>query len=202
MRKELLCSNAANTAIKGLSEALKRHGVIEGADVYYYDDDLKYPFFKLPQKVKKEQSNDSEVRYAFVDVNGSNIKSVDYRVCGSHTHEHLRDADAVAELVAKLLSGAVIEGGIVHGDTAIYFFMQDMGTPEDNFAVIDKYKPIIDEHLFENKWGERHTHADLDADYPYRLYCGMSNDIQDGCYSFMLTGKLGEQPTIKPISYD
>ena len=26
MEKKLLCSNAANTAIKGLSEALKRHG--------------------------------------------------------------------------------------------------------------------------------------------------------------------------------
>lgn len=201
MEKKLFCSNAANAAIKGLSDALKRRGVTEGADVYYFDDRMKYPFFKIPKKYKREKPDDPDVHYAFVDVNGSSINSVDYRVHGSHTHEHLRDADAAADLVAKLLSGAVVEVGIVDCEAAVYFFMNDSGSAEENIAIIKKHKPTIDEYLsdYQHKWGERHTHADFDEVYPFRLYCGMPKYILEGAVTFMLLAKLGEHPTIKVI---
>lgn len=201
MEKKLLCSNAANTAIKGLSEALKRHGITDGADEYYFDDGMKYPFFKIPKKYKKEKPGDPDVHYVFIDVNGSSINSVDYRVHGSHTHEHLRNADETADLAAKLLSGDVVEVGIVDCEAAVCFFMNDRGNPEENIAVIERNKPMINEYLsyYQHRWGERHTHADFDEVSPHRLYCGIPKCTLEGAVIFMFSAKLGEHPTIKVI---
>ena len=162
---------------------------------------MKYPFFKIPKKYKKEKPDDPDVHYVFIDVNGSSINSVDYRVHGSHTHEHLRNADETADLAAKLLSGDVVEVGIVDCEAAVCFFMNDRGNPEENIAVIERNKPMINEYLsyYQHRWGERHTHADFDEVSPHRLYCGIPKCTLEGAVIFMFSAKLGEHPTIKVI---
>ena len=199
MEKEMLCANSNNALVKRLSEALLKHGVTEGAQVYYEDDDYHLPFFKIPKAYKKESPDDPDVHYVFVDVDTAThgLNNGEYTVHGNFVHEHIADADRAAELVAQLLRAEVVEVAIVYPDRMAGFFVNNTGDHQKNVDIIGENFAYIKGYLERDMDVLRggHMHTLFPQIFPNYLQYGPTTKYRiPGINIYLVSSVFAEHP--------
>ena len=173
MEQQFLVKDTDDKLIIKFSEALKAHGIYEGAEFYYTDDNLSLPFFKIPKDYKKEEPNDPDVHYIFVDVNDNSpfSGSEEYTVSGNYAHEHIANVDNAVDLVKKLLSGEIVEVALVLKDRYACYFLTNRGDPKENVNAMASNLEVIKDCL-QNASTTVHIHRFPSFAQPYSLVYG------------------------------
>lgn len=196
MEKKLLVKDSDNKLIHKFSEALKNQGITEGADCYYIDEAFRLPFFKIPKAYKKENENDPNVHFAFVDIddNPPFSEEEEYSVHANYHHEHIANADNAAELVKKLITGQVVEVALVLKNGKASVFMENTGDPQKNVDKFMQDYTVIMEKLNGAKQGG-HFHTIHQHSYPYYLYYELGNQqMFEGYNAYAVSSVLAEHP--------
>ena len=191
MEKKLLCTSTDNEMILELSKALLKAGIQDG-DHYYEADEYAVPYFKLAKAFKKEEPDDPDYHYLFIDV-GKN----EYTIHGKYVHEHLGGIAQVMWLVQELFSGGIAEVALVFPDRMAGFFMPNTGDPQKNVNVIDANAETIMEYV-NSPIGANpnaHIHTLFTPAHPYTLLCGGIRMPQiQGVTIYMVSYVFAEHP--------
>ena len=197
MEQKHLCAQTDDEMIRNFSQALLAHGVTDGADCYYTDEEYPYPFFKLPKAYKKESPTDPDTHYVFVDVEEkTGPHGGEYTVQGNYVHEHIPDADRAANLVADLLRGAIVEVALVYPDRFAGFFVGNTGDPQKNVDIISEHADEILGFL-KDAAGLRggHMHVLFSRAHPNKLQFGPTTSHRiAGVSIYLVSSVLAEHP--------
>ncbi len=199
MEKERKISESGHAAMQALSAKLKEAGVFEGSDVYYEDENFADPFMKIPKAYKKENENDPDVHYIFVDV-GEGPAGMEYTVTANFVHEHIPGAADAATLINGLLTGEIVELALVYEDMKVSFYMKNTGDHEKNVQYLAGDKETADyvlEHMNNPmvQAGQVHQHLIFPKNYPYSLmYENAGRHVLPGVKVYVVSAIFGEHP--------
>ena len=196
MEQKFLVKDSENNLIHKFSESLIKQGITDGADCYYTDENCRFPFFKIPKAYKKENENDPDTHYAFVDIddNPPFIEKEEYTVFGNYHHDHIADPDKAAILVKKLITGEICEVALVLKDGIASTFMENTGDPQKNVDNFMAHFEKLMEYLRNAQQGGHH-HMIFMPSHPYYLYYELAKQkMFDGYNAYAISSILAEHP--------
>ena len=128
-------------------------------------------YFKLPKAYKKENENDPDFHYVFIDVEqkSSSPNGKEFSVYGSYHHEHYMNASKAAENAKGLLSGEICEVALTIGNKQASLFMINCGDPQKNVDELMSDFESIYKQLTEGKAGVYHIHLIYQKTFPNNL---------------------------------
>ena len=198
MEKQYLCESSDNEMIKKFSDALIKKGIIEGSKYYYIDDNFSFPFFKLPKPYQKENDNDPDVHYVFVDVDNSKTHSPygEYTIQCNFIHEHISDVNLAVELVYGILKEEIVEVAIIFPNYFAGFYMKHTGDHEKNVNFINDNFDFIGDCLKSiTNLTSGHMHKLFPKISPYYIHYGPSTEHKlSGASIYMVSSILAVHP--------
>ena len=162
MEEKLLCKDSDNELLKNLSTALVDAGFEDAK--YYYDKNYHCPYLKISKPFKKENDNDPETHYIFIDVNMN-----EYTVMFNIHHEHISSVEETVELVKKIYNGEVVDVALVHYGKVASTFALNTGDPKKNIEVLSKNLSIYESYFSSEALGMFHMHYNSSFTFPYVL---------------------------------
>jgi hypothetical protein len=196
METKLLVKDSDNELIHKFSKALLDQGIVDGADCYFISDNNQLPFFKIPKNYKKENENDPDVHYVFVDIDDKPpfLGCEEYTVFGNFHHDHIPNAESAAELVKKLISGELCEVALVFEYAKAATFMKNTGDPQKNVDNFMEHYADLEKHIKSAVVGGHH-HVIFMPSFPHNLYyCVGKQEMFQGIQAYVVSSILAEHP--------